>query len=106
MMSKALLLTPQCCSMAPPPPPPHDDHVPDIEILNPQHYCPTRQATLLSATFALVATIVGGGILSIPLAFEKCGLVLATGLILLSIVTTDFSLYILCSVSRRTGAGS
>ena len=81
-------------SMALPPPQPHDDHVPDIEILNPQHYCPTRQATLVSATFALVARIVGGGILSIPLAFEKCGLVLATVLILFSIVTTDFSLYI------------
>lgn len=105
MSKSSLLLTPQD-SMAPPPPQPHDDHVPDIEILNPQHYCPTRQATLVSATFALVATIVGGGILSIPLAFEKCGLVLATALILFSIVTTDFSLYILCSVSRRTGAGS
>jgi len=90
----------------PPPPLPHDDHVPDIEILNPTHYCPTRRATLVPATFNLVATIVGGGILSIPLAFEKCGLVLATILMILSLVTTDFSLYILCSVSRRTGAGS
>ena len=90
----------------PPPPLPHDDHVPDIEILNPTHYCPTRRATLVPATFNLVATIVGGGILSIPLAFEKCGLVLATILTVLSLVTTDFSLYILCSVSRRTGAGS
>ena len=78
----------------------------DVEILNPHHSCETRRATLLSATFNLVASIVGGGILSIPLAFEKCGIVPATLLMILSACATDYSLYILCGCARRTGATS
>ena len=80
--------------------------VPDLEILNPTHYCPSRKAALVPATFNLVATIVGGGILSIPLAADKCGLVVFTILTIVSLVTTDFSCYILVSVSRRTGCSS
>mmetsp|Transcript_26994 Transcript_26994/g.79760 ORF Transcript_26994/g.79760 Transcript_26994/m.79760 type:complete len:105 (-) Transcript_26994:1966-2280(-) len=76
------------------------------EILNPHHECPTRRTGLLPAVFNLVATIVGGGILSVPLAFEKCGVVLATILMVVAAVLTDFSLYIMCSCSRRTGARS
>mmetsp|Transcript_28329 Transcript_28329/g.42360 ORF Transcript_28329/g.42360 Transcript_28329/m.42360 type:complete len:514 (+) Transcript_28329:1720-3261(+) len=78
----------------------------DVEILNPHHDCSSRRSTVLPATFNLVATIVGGGILSVPLAFQKCGLVLTTALMIVSALGTDFSLYILCSSGRRTGATS
>jgi amino acid permease len=44
-----------------------------------------------------------GGILSIPLSFQKAGLVLGSFLFFISASATAFSLYILCSCSRRTG---
>jgi amino acid permease len=83
-----------------------EHHKADAEILNPDFSCPTRKATLLSSTFNLVATIIGGGVLSLPLAFQKCGIGLATIMMILSALITDFSLYILCSCARRTGSQS
>lgn len=65
-----------------------------------------RSATVLSATFNMTATIIGGGVLSIPLSCARAGLVPFTILMILSAVTTDFSLYILCSCARRTGSVS
>jgi len=53
-----------------------------------------------------VATIVGGGVLSLPMAFAKAGLVLATFMMIFSAVITDFSLYILCCCARRTGSAT
>jgi amino acid permease len=47
--------------------------------------------------------VISGGILSIPLSFQKAGLVLGTFLFFVSATATAFSLYILCSCSRRTG---
>jgi len=82
------------------------DHKKDAEMLNPDFSCPSRKATLLSSTFNLVATIIGGGVLSLPLAFQKCGIGLATIMMIFSAVITDFSLYILCSCARRTGSQS
>jgi amino acid permease len=58
------------------------------------------------ATFNLVATIVGGGVLSLPLAFAKAGIGLATIMMIVSAFITEFGLYILCSCARRTGAAS
>jgi amino acid permease len=60
---------------------------------------PRRHSTLLPATFNLVATIVGGGVLSLPLAFQKCGIAVATVLMVLSAALTDFSLRLLCRCS-------
>ena len=82
------------------------DHDHDAEILKPDHSCPSRQSTLFSAIFNLVASIIGGGVLSLPLAFEKCGIGLATIMMIFSALITDFSLYILCSSARRTGSQS
>ena len=44
--------------------------------------------------------------LSLPLAFAKAGIVVATGLMVFSALITEFSLYILCSCARRTGCTS
>jgi amino acid permease len=76
------------------------------EFFNPPAESHLRRSSLFVATFNMVATIIGGGILSIPLSFQKTGLVLGTILTILAAVTTAFSLYILCSCSRRSGASS
>lgn len=77
-----------------------------LELLDPVHASPLRKSNMLIATFNLVATIVGGGVLSLPLSFEKAGIWNATILMIVSAIMTDFSLYVLCSCSRRTGARS
>lgn len=68
--------------------------------------CSSRKSTVSVATFNLIATVVGGGVLSLPLAFEKCGIVLATLLMIFAACITDRSLYLLCLTSRKTGASS
>lgn len=65
-----------------------------------------RKTSLNVATFNLVATIVGGGVLSLPLAFAKAGIGLATIMMIVSAFATEFGLYILCSCARRTGSAS
>lgn len=76
------------------------------DLLVPSYSSTERQSTLTVATFNLVATIVGGGVLSLPLAFEKCGILLASLLMLLAATTTDRSLYLLCLSARISGASS
>lgn len=73
------------------------------EILVPAFDSNERHSTRLVATFNLVATIVGGGVLSLPYAFEKCGVVLGTILMVFAAVITDRSLYLLCLCARQTG---
>ena len=77
-----------------------------ISILNPPFDSDLRRSPLLVATFNLVATIVGGGVLSLPLAFEKCGIVGATILMVFAATITAKSLDLLCSTARKTGATS
>jgi len=76
------------------------------DLLVPSYSSPERKSTLTVATFNLVATIVGGGVLSLPLAFEKCGILLASLLMILSAVITDRSLYLLCLSARISGVSS
>jgi len=75
-------------------------------IIEPPFASNKRCSPIVVAIFNLVATIVGGGVLSVPLAFEKCGIILATVLMLCSAFATDRSLYLLCLCSRYTGASS
>lgn len=75
--------------------------VPDLLV--PPFDSNERHSTSLVATFNLVATIVGGGVLSLPYAFEKCGIVLCTVLMIFAAVITDRSLYLLCLCARQTG---
>ena len=77
-----------------------------LELLNPPSDSPLRKTSLFFGTFNLVATIVGGGVLSLPLAFAKVGIVLGTAMMIFSAVITDFSLYILCCCARRTGSAT
>lgn len=54
-----------------------------------------------SAVFNLVSTIIGGGVLSLPFAFDKCGLVVALAFMVVSASASTFSLYVIVSCSRR-----
>lgn len=49
---------------------------------------------------------VGGGVLSLPLAFAKAGIIPSILLMIFAAVITDFSLYIICSCARRTNPGA
>eukprot|EP00300_Choanocystis_sp_HF-7_P024639 c26144_g1_i1.p1 GENE.c26144_g1_i1~~c26144_g1_i1.p1 ORF type:complete len:480 (-),score=101.72 c26144_g1_i1:81-1520(-) len=65
-----------------------------------------RNTTISSAVFNLVSTIIGGGVLSLPYAIHRSGVVLGLTMLVLAGVTCDWSVYILISCSRRTGAQS
>ena len=79
------------------------------DILVPPFAASQRHSTMLPATFNLVATIVGGGVLSLPLAFSKCSEggdhlpALALLLFVSAGVATDRSLYMLCLAARWCG---
>ena len=75
-------------------------------LLVPPFDAPSRQSRPVVAIFNLIATIVGGGVLSLPLAFQKLGVVLATILMIVAAIITDQSLYLLCLCARLTGASS
>mmetsp|Transcript_12097 Transcript_12097/g.18567 ORF Transcript_12097/g.18567 Transcript_12097/m.18567 type:complete len:434 (+) Transcript_12097:118-1419(+) len=77
-----------------------------MDNLSPSFHSDLRRSPLLVAVFNLVATIVGGGVLSLPLAFSKCGIILATLLMIFAAIITDRSLYLLCITARKTGATS
>ena len=80
--------------------------VASIEILNPCRDSALRRTSPSSAIVNLVATICGGGVLSLPFAFQHAGIIPGVALMMFAMVITDFSLYILCSCARRTGGRS
>ena len=65
-----------------------------------------RNVTIESAIFNLVSTIVGGGVLSLPFAIDKSGVIVGPLVLILCAVASGFSVYILISGSRRSGANS
>eukprot|EP00903_Cladosiphon_okamuranus_P022166 g20383.t3 len=73
------------------------------ELIRPSPGNPSRQSQPQSAMFNLLATIVGGGVLSLPYAFRLTGVLTGIVLMALAAVAGDFSLYMLCSCARRTG---
>ena len=76
------------------------------DILIPEFASAERKSQVVVAIFNLSATIVGGGVLSLPLAFSKCGVVLGTLLMIVAGIVTERSLYLLCLCARITGATS
>nr|CCA27489.1 sodiumcoupled neutral amino acid transporter putativ [Albugo laibachii Nc14] len=77
-----------------------------MEYFSPGPNSQTRTAGVSSAVFNLISTMIGGGILSLPYAFEKCGLVLAIVLLFASAISSTFSYYVIVSCSRRGKANS
>lgn len=79
---------------------------PSLELLNPEFSSSKRQSSSLSSIFNLVATVCGGGVLTLPYAFSLAGVIPSTILMIFSAIITDFAMYILCSCARRTGGKS
>lgn len=64
------------------------------------------EAPLLSSIFSIVATVVGGGILSVPYAFESAGYVLAIIYTFLAAGLSAFTLELLAKCTLKTNAPS
>ena len=79
---------------------------PSLELLVPAHDCASRRSSPVMAIFSLVATVCGGGVLSLSQAFMRAGLIPSFLLMVLAAGVTNFSMYILCSCARRTGGRS
>mmetsp|Transcript_36436 Transcript_36436/g.66749 ORF Transcript_36436/g.66749 Transcript_36436/m.66749 type:complete len:651 (+) Transcript_36436:63-2015(+) len=77
-----------------------------VEFLGTSFTSPSRQTSTLSATFSLIATMVGGGVLSLPFAVAKCGWVLGLIALLGSAVVNAWTFEMLVDCSRRTGRDS
>ena len=84
----------------------HATSIAAVAFLVPSSSCDSRRATLPAAIFNMTATIIGGGVLSIPLSCARAGLGPFTALMAASAIATDFSLYVLVSCSRRCGSTS
>mmetsp|Transcript_28257 Transcript_28257/g.51004 ORF Transcript_28257/g.51004 Transcript_28257/m.51004 type:complete len:697 (-) Transcript_28257:180-2270(-) len=65
-----------------------------------------RSIATPSATFSLVATMVGGGVLSLPYAMSQCGLVFGTISLLVAAVASAWTLDMLVDCARATGRDS
>eukprot|EP00931_Biecheleriopsis_adriatica_P010222 TRINITY_DN11130_c1_g1_i1.p1 TRINITY_DN11130_c1_g1~~TRINITY_DN11130_c1_g1_i1.p1 ORF type:complete len:672 (-),score=110.82 TRINITY_DN11130_c1_g1_i1:40-2055(-) len=65
-----------------------------------------RNIATPSATFSLVATMVGGGVLSLPYAMSQCGLVFGTICLFLAAVISGWTLDMLVDCARATGRDS
>lgn len=83
-------------------PHPQDHLAPPFES-NTSH---NRPSNLFVGTFNLIATIVGGAVLSLPIVFHKCGITFTTVAMILSAYMTYMSLIMLCYCSRRCGGSS
>lgn len=75
----------------------------DLELLGRAFNDPNRNIRTPSATFSLVATMVGGGVLSLPFAMSRCGLVLGTAALFASALVSAWTLEMLVGCARRTG---
>uniref|UniRef100_A0A7S1ATL6 Amino acid transporter transmembrane domain-containing protein n=1 Tax=Noctiluca scintillans TaxID=2966 RepID=A0A7S1ATL6_NOCSC len=67
---------------------------------------PTRNGNVTSSIISLLATTMGGGLLALPYAFAKCGLLVGVGFLLLSALATGYSLVILVACSNVSGEAS
>eukprot|EP00928_Gymnodinium_smaydae_P010695 TRINITY_DN14029_c0_g2_i1.p1 TRINITY_DN14029_c0_g2~~TRINITY_DN14029_c0_g2_i1.p1 ORF type:complete len:591 (+),score=119.03 TRINITY_DN14029_c0_g2_i1:245-1774(+) len=65
-----------------------------------------RQGSLGSSIFSLVATMVGGGVLSLPYAMSQCGLALGTVALLVSGAASGWTMDMMVECARRTGCDS
>jgi amino acid permease len=79
---------------------------PSLEFINPHYDSELRKSSHITSIFTLVSNMCGGGVLTLPIAFSRAGIVPSFLLMVLSAVMTDFAMYILCSCSRRTGGTS
>jgi len=79
-----------------------EEHV-SLDQLNPHPTSQTRQSSRLIAMINLVATVCGGGVLSLPLAVSKAGVIPTCLLMVYGAVVTDMALVCLVDAARKTG---
>lgn len=77
----------------------------------PDYYSPAfdsseRVSTVTIGVFNVLNTCVGGGTLSLPFAFSKCGWLISSLIILFSMFCTSFSMNLLCTLSRKLGCAT
>jgi amino acid permease len=77
----------------------------------PDHYSPSydspdRVSSVVVGIFNVLNTCVGGGTLSIPFAFSKCGWGVATTAVFVSMMCTIFSMRLLCTLARKLGCAT
>lgn len=87
-------------------PHPQDHLAPPFSSSSSLDHVGDRPSSLLVGSFNLIATIVGGGVLSLPIIFQKCGIAMTTIFMLTSAYMTYMSLIMLCYASRRSGGSS
>lgn len=79
---------------------------PSLEFINPHYDSELRKSSPITSIFTLVSNMCGGGVLTLPIAFSRAGIIPSFLLMVLSAIMTDFAMYILCSCARRTGGTS
>ncbi|CAM9100653.1 unnamed protein product [Ectocarpus fasciculatus] len=78
----------------------------DREHFSPHFFSEKRQGTVTGAVATLLGTLLGGGVLSLPFALRRSGIVFGAILLLLTAFATDFTVFTLVSCSRRSGGSS
>ena len=78
--------------------------VDSVEYFSPSFHSKKRLGSMLSAVFNLSSTILGGGTLSLPYAFNNSGLLMGCIFQVVVAVASGFSMYIIMSCARRSGA--
>jgi len=71
------------------------------DALSPSFESPLRESSAIVAIFNLLNTMVGGGALSLPYAFAKCGWLGGIILVLFSVQISNFALSLLCTLARK-----
>ena len=74
-----------------------------VEYLIPPPYDPSRRSTVSSSSMSLLSSMIGGGILSLPFAVSRCGVIVGVVLLAALSVASTFSVYIIIAAARRTG---
>jgi len=65
-----------------------------------------RMSGRMVATFNLLNTVVGGGALSLPFAFKKCGWFVGIVIVIFSAQISSFALGLLCKLARKLSCDS
>ncbi|CAM9920801.1 unnamed protein product [Ascophyllum nodosum] len=78
----------------------------DKEHFTPHFFSKRRQGSVTGAVTTLLGTLLGGGVLSLPFALRRSGIIIGALLLVLTAVATDFSVFTLVSCSRRSGAST
>jgi len=77
-----------------------------LEFLFPEFGSELRTWSVLDSVVDLVSNITGGGVLSLPYAFQCTGPLIGVVLVLLTGFGSSWTIYVLISCGRRTGAQS